>query len=355
MNKKISDYKIQINFSSDNQKKEYTKFLKQNPDSNIFHTIEWKEVLESYFDFDPFYLIARNNKNEIKAILPFFYLKNFCGKRLDSLPFSAFGGAVGDNKYVELLVKKIFEINEKLKCKYIIIRQHPMKFSNLYEKMGMKSIVNRWNQIIIIKNPEDLWRDLKKSNRNSINQALRHNVEVKCISNIEKISDFYELEFLTYKKFGEPRPDISFYKTLWKKMKSKGYVEFFIAKYRDITIASSMIFRFNKNVIYTYSNSNPKYLNLRPNNLILWKIIEWSYDKNYHFLDLGCTSLQNKGLFSFKSSFNTKNIPFAHYYYPSDSTLIKDTFLGKIGKKIYKKAPARLLKPIIPLIVKKLI
>ncbi len=355
MNSNILENKIQVNFSSENEKKEYTNFLLNNSDSNIYHTIEWKEVLEKYFNFDPYYLIARNNENQIKAILPLFYLKNLCGKRLDSIPFSTYGGVLGNDRYVEFLVKKIFEINDKLKCKYIIIRQHPTRYSELFEQIGMKKIVDRWNHMLPIKDPKELWNEIDKSNRNSIRQAINHNVKVELISDIDTLSDFYEMEFLTRKKFGDPTPHISFYQTIWKKMRKKGYVKVFIAKYNSVSIASSMIFNFNNNVVYAFANSDPKYLKLRPNNLILWKIIEWSFNKGCSSLDMGSTLIGSKGLFSFKSSFNPVNIQYAHFYYPGDSILIKDTFLGKVGKKFVEKTPAVILKPICPFLIKKFV
>ena len=201
MDSKIKDNNINIDFYSEKDREEYTNFLIKTPETNIYHTIEWKEVIENYFNFKPYYLIARDN-NEIKAILPFFYLKNLWGKRLESIPLSIYGGAAGDGKYVRLLVKKIFELSDKLKCKYLIIRPQPATYSKLFEQLGMKKIQDKWNHTLKLKDPTIIWQNLDKSNRNSIRQAIKNNVTVEPISDPDMLTEFYRMEFLNRKRFG---------------------------------------------------------------------------------------------------------------------------------------------------------
>jgi hypothetical protein len=156
------------------------------------------------------------------------------------------------------------------------------------------------------------------------------------------------MEFLNRKKFGDPIPNINLYKKIWEKMHDKGYMKIFLAKYKEKIIASSLVFKFNNKVIYSYANSKPDYLKLRPNNLLLWKIIEWAFNNKCSLLDLGCSFKRSDGLIFFKSSFKAKSLPYAHYYFPGDSTLIRETSLGKIGKFLINRSPAMVIKPFCP-------
>lgn len=339
MSLKINDIEINVDLYSEKDKKEYTNFLLNNQMSNIFHTIEWKEIIESYYNFKPYYFISRDNNANIQAILPLFYLKNMCGKRLDSIPLSIYGGALGDDEYVKPLIKKILDLNRELKCNYLIIRQHAMRYSNLFENAGMKKIVNRWIQVVELKKPDKLWKEIDKSNRNSIRKAIKNNVQVERVVDEEDLCKFHELQLLTNKRVGGVTPSLDYFKTIWKKLHSAGHVEIFYAKYKRNVIASSLVFPYNNRIIYGYANSETKHLNLRPNNLLLWRIIEWGYNKGHTAIDLGATSYEWNGVFFFKSSFNTLNIPYAHYYFPINSTLIENIAKGKLGKKIIKKMP----------------
>ncbi len=352
MDSKVNKNKINIDCYSEKDKKKYANFLLNNPDSNIYHTIEWKEIIENHYDFKPYYLIARDNNDNICAILPLFFIKNMCGKRLDSIPLSIYGGALGRDEHVKPLIEKIFELNRELKCDYIIIRQHPTIYGGLFESLGMKKVVNRWNQIVTIKKPEVLWKEIDKSNRNSIRKAISSDVHVERVAAEEELAEFHRLELLTRKRFGLSTPSLNFFKTIWKKLHSTGNVEVFLAKHEGRTIASTLIFSFNNRAIYGHANSETKHLGLRPNNLLLWRVMEWCYKKGYTFLELGATPYECEGLLFFKSSFNTINIPFAHYYYPGNTTLLDDTVIGKFGKKIIKKTPIFISREICPFLIK---
>ncbi|KYK23663.1 hypothetical protein AYK24_07220 [Thermoplasmatales archaeon SG8-52-4] len=355
MDLKDNEKRINVEYYSDKNKNNYSTFLLNNFESNIFHTIQWKEIIESHYNFKSYYFISRDNNRNIRGILPSFYLKNMYGKRLDSIPLSIYGGALGEDKFVEPLVKKIFELNQELQCNYIIIKQYPIRFSHLFKKAGMKKIVNRYTQVVKLKKPDVLWREISKSNRNSIKKAIKYDVRIERIVDEEDLSRFHELELITHKRLGIGTPSLNFFKTIWKKLHLTGNVEVFVAKYKNNIIASSLIFPYNKKVIYGYANSENKHLNLRPNNLLLWKIIEWSYKKGYSLLDLGSTSYEWKGVFFFKSSFNTLNIPYAHYYFPINTTLIEDTALGKIEKIIIKKLPIFMTRKISSYLEKKFV
>jgi hypothetical protein len=39
---------LNIDFFKENDKEDYNKFLLSRYDSNIYHTIEWKEILEEF-------------------------------------------------------------------------------------------------------------------------------------------------------------------------------------------------------------------------------------------------------------------------------------------------------------------
>ena len=353
MKSEVNENKINVDYYSEGDKKDYANFLLNNPDSTIYHTIGWKEIIESHYNFKPYYLIARDNNDNIRAILPSFYLKNMCGKRLESVPLSIYGGALGDDEYVKPLIKKIFELNRELKCNYVIIRQHSVRYSGLFESAGMKKIVNRWNQIVTIKKPEVLWKEINKSNRNSIRKAISSDVHVERVAAEEELAEFHHLELLTRKRFGLSTPSLKFFKTIWEKLHSTGNVEVFLAKHEGRTIASTLIFSFNNRAIYGYANSETKHLGFRPNNLLLWIVMERCYKKGYTFLNLGATPYECEGLLFFKSSFNTINIPFAHYYYPGNATLLDDTVIGKFGKKIIKKMPIFISRQVGPFLIKK--
>ena len=55
-------------YDNDIDKEKYDKFLMEKSDSFVFHTIEWKNVLEKTFNYKPFYIIATDNEDNKKSI-----------------------------------------------------------------------------------------------------------------------------------------------------------------------------------------------------------------------------------------------------------------------------------------------
>ena len=209
------DKKIKIDYYSEKDKNEYTNFLLKYPNSNIYHTVEWKEVIERHYHLKPYYLIARDRNKKIRAVLPSFFIKNMYGKRIDSVPYSIYGGAIGEKEYAISLVKKIFKINKELKCNYLIFRQYPPEYGDIYNDFDIRKIEERWNQSLELKDLTRLWYDIDKSNRNSIRKARKCNVVIERMTAVKDIQHFYHLELIIRKKFGVITPSIEFFKILW--------------------------------------------------------------------------------------------------------------------------------------------
>lgn len=347
MKSEVNENKINVDYYSERDEKDYTNFLLNNPDSNIYHTIEWKEVLEESYNIKPLYLIARNDEGQIRAILPMFFIKSLIGKRLDSLPLSIYGGVLGDEKYIKPLFEKIFEMKNEMNCNCVVFRQLP-GYDNYFDKVNFKKIENKWNQCVELKDPEILWKEIKKPNRNRIRKARKDNIITERIERQDYLKSIYRMEVLIWRRIGTPIPPLSFIEKIWNKMHSKGLVEVFIAKHADKVIASTLIFPFNKRVICRIANSDIRLKQPGVNNLLLWDAIVWSYNKGYGFFDLGATDKDNPGLFFFKSTFKTIDSPLNFYYYPSNTIRIADEVLFKGSKKIIQKMPAKLFEKIGP-------
>ena len=81
------------------QKSDYQKwddFVNLHPNSTIFHTIQWKTVIEKSFHYQPLYLVLKNSENKIVGIAPSFLVKKLgiSNKIISSLPFFEYGGCL---------------------------------------------------------------------------------------------------------------------------------------------------------------------------------------------------------------------------------------------------------------------
>ena len=80
------------------------------------------------------------------------------------------------------------------------------------------------------------------------------------------------------------------------------------AKFEDKVIATSIFMYDDKNMHYYLSGADRNYMNLAPNNLLLYKAAEIGKEMGLKSFHLGGGVSDNDALFSFKKSFNQNGI-----------------------------------------------
>jgi lipid II:glycine glycyltransferase (peptidoglycan interpeptide bridge formation enzyme) len=78
-----------------------------------------------------------------------------------------------------------------------------------------------------------------------------------------------------------------------------------LAQLGDTPVAGSMFLHFGKSAIFKFGASDAAHHSLRPNNLVMWRAIEWHARQGFEHLDFGRTSIANKGLRHFKLGWGT--------------------------------------------------
>ena len=78
-----------------------------------------------------------------------------------------------------------------------------------------------------------------------------------------------------------------------------------------------MLFRFRDELTYKFNASDPDFLHLRPNNLLLWRAMHLGAEAGCRTLDLGRCEEDNEGLRRFKLLWGAREERVGYYYYPA--------------------------------------
>ena len=334
------DSKVTVEFYSKEDERGYNRFILNHPDSTIYHTLEWKQVLEKNYKYTTFYLLARDIEDKICAVLPLFFVKNLYGRMLDSIPQSAYGGAVGDKEYIKPLINKAIELKRELRCNCLVMRPDPFNYEDIFEDFDMGKYENWYHQIVKIEDPKFIWETMSKTNRTNIRKAIKDDVYIEEATRENELKEFHHLLQITQKRLGFSMISFEFFMDLWKIMYPKGYTKVFIARHDEKAIASTWNFPFNKRVFSMYGGWDETEKSFKANNFLDWYLILWCYKNGFECFDLGLTVKGNKGLFLYKSSFNTVNLPYIRYCLPKNSRYSNNQkFVAKIGREILRKMP----------------
>jgi lipid II:glycine glycyltransferase (peptidoglycan interpeptide bridge formation enzyme) len=173
-------------------------------------------------------------------------------------------------------------------------------------------------------------------------------VEVKISDSLDSVKDFYRLNCVTRKRHGLPPQPFYFFENIYNHIisQNKGIVG--LASYQKNIIAGAIYFHFGEKAVYKYGAWDRTHQQLRPNNLIMWRAIEWYARNGYRYLSFGRTELEDQGLIQFKSGWGTTEEQINYYRYD----LKKGSFVSGSSKvtgfhnKIFRNIPIPILKKV---------
>ncbi len=311
--------------------------------STVYHTPQWKQLLEKALGYTPFYLFALNDSDEIVGFLPLFKVKSLTpGSRMCSVPMSHLCGPLGTAETKNLLLSHAIELNNRGKSKYLEIRESAE--SSLFRD------INNFSTYILNLDPEpqNVWKKLDKGSvRWAIKKAEKIGVTVEASSKVESLKIFYELNCLTKRKIGVPCHPWSFFKILFEVFGEN--VKLFLAKKGEQVIGGGVFLYYGEYVLYAYGAADPKELKNYPYNAFIWQCIKNACIMNYKYFDFGRTSYSDKGLENFKKNWGTTEKKLFYSFYPNDADekgVDRDNVYFDIAKQIIKKTPLPLYKKI---------
>ncbi len=348
--------KLNIKTLTVDSEEHWNIFISKCNNAGVFHTLEWKEIIQKEYGFKPFYLIAEDG-NEICGILPLFQIKSvITGNRLVSLPFSYYCGPLSKNDIVmEFLIESAKKLAEDLNCRYLELKMQTHIPEQIADKKELSKKDYFFTSILkLSSDPKENWKKLDtRRTRWAINKAIRSGIEIRSGTSTKDLRAFYDLKVETRKKHGSPTPSFRFYERILQKMEEKNMIKLWHAEMEGKTVASLMFFTYKNTVMPAYIASDEKYNSYMPSNLLYWKAIEWGCINGYKDFDFGRTEPANENLLNFKSKWGTDNYIIPYYYYPYQPNLISTNRKGfkyNLVTTAWKKVPlpvAKLLGPIL--------
>lgn len=337
---------------------DYRRYIDRSPESSIYHTIEWRNVIANTYNYVPFYIVAFRDNNVV-GVLPLFRVDSMLGgRRFVSLPFSHTCGILCDDivalttilKFAETLTIEQDSHYLEIKCSTPL----PEEVKLAKSKLVYDSILKLDNDI------DTLWKNLDGSTRRGVKKGLSSKLTIKTGSTQQEFNEFYNLELATRKRQGSPPYSANFFSNLCKHFEKSGDLVVHLAMYNGISIAGIVMAYHKNKAIYAYGGSlhDREYLLMRPNNLLMWQAIEESKRRGCKTFDFGTTDMANKGLLSFKRGWGCELIEIPYYYFLNTATSIphinRSSTSFRIASQVLHHTPMFLFKRFGPMLLKQL-
>jgi FemAB-related protein (PEP-CTERM system-associated) len=299
---------------------QWNRLISTNHSASAYHLWEWGEALVKTYGYRKHYLaIARNN--EFDGVFPLIYIKSqLFGTRLISLPFCEYGGMIlrselapeETEQTARSLLSASAELARNAKAEYVEVREPQSLTENLQAAKYNQSQQYVTFRIDLTKGKEQLWKCLDKKTRNAVRKAEKSGLTLKTTEEAKQLKDYFGLYLQTQKRLGSPPHSYRLFQNLFETFSKSGKVSIRIGYYKQRPIAGVIVFMHNGRIFWWNNAADARYRRLDPTNLLLWNIIEWGAEKDFHVMDMGRTR-KDTTIYHFKSGWGGNEVPIHDY------------------------------------------
>ncbi|HEX3716434.1 MAG TPA: GNAT family N-acetyltransferase [Verrucomicrobiae bacterium] len=309
----IEDNESGVEIINPLQRADWDSLVDVLPGSTVFHGSGWARVLNETYGHSPMYF-CRFAGNRLAEALPLMEVSSkWTGHRGVSLPFTdlcpALCDADSDGRH---LYRAAVTCGSRRRWKTLECRG-----SNDGWERSTPSLVFMGHVVDLGSGEAALLKSFAEDIRRGIRKAEKSDVQVRFETSLEAVKIFYGLHCLTRRKHGVPPQPWRFFENVHRYLLApeRGFVA--TAYYEGKPTASAVFFHQGKGAFYKFGASDEAFLQLRPNNLMMWESMRHYMNLGYKSLHMGRTSLANEGLRRFKTRFGAREetIQYRSYHF----------------------------------------
>lgn len=254
---------------------------------SVLQTYSWAEVLKS-LGSEPRFLMVVDNGSPLLGLLMFksrFISEILCGYEVRKGPIVVSG--VNESLF-RFFISSLREILEKKSALYFYMEPAlHVDLESYLIAQGFLTIPSATFVVDLHLPLELLWKNLEKRARWGVKKARKMGVtvsEAKVWEDWERYHKMYAHE--NYQKHVRPR-SLKLHESIFQRLLPEERTKLFVAKHHGKTIAGGLFLTTKHEMIYYEGASDARYLDLQPNNIIQWHVIEWAKQRGIRYYDLG--------------------------------------------------------------------
>ena len=284
------------------------------PQATIFHHPSWINLLAYCYGYRPNLLAFQNGNGLMPAGLPVLNVNSLItGRRAVALPFSDFCPPLG--VVSDVFINELQAWRKQQRLPQLLVHWPLPEGDGVFQGEVNAQHITRLNA-----GPQAVFREFKRTQvQQPIRQAEKAGVVIRRGEGWQDMRLFYELHLQTRRRLGTPVQPLRFFRLLWERLMTQGLGFVLLAYQGEQLLAGAVFLHWNKTLTYKYSASDPRYLYLKPNNLLLWHAIQWGCKSGYEVFDWGKTDINNEGLRDFKRGWGSDE-QILHYSVLADHT-----------------------------------
>jgi CelD/BcsL family acetyltransferase involved in cellulose biosynthesis len=164
----------------------------------------------------------------------------------------------------------------------------------------------KWHATDVTRDPAVVWDSLHAGARRAIRKARSVGVTVETARDERDLRAFFELHLRVRKhKYHLLAQPYRFFEALWHGFLAPGNGVLQLARLGGEVIGGVLFLGWGDVLYYKFNASDPRYLDARPNDLVVWESMLHAHERGYRSLDFGLSDWDQEGLLRFKRKFAT--------------------------------------------------
>lgn len=318
---------------------QWSRFVAEHPDGNIFNTPEMFEVFRHSRGYDPELWAAVDGARILALFVP--VRVSLCDGPLR--PFVtraiAYGGVLAAPGE-----EGAWAVTRLLKTYKRHVSGVPLftELRHLSDSSALQSVLKdrgfsfspQMNYLVdLARPPEAIMASISYRTRRHIRHGLRKGtVTIREAEGPEQIAHCYDLLSRTYKAAGVPLADRSLFDAACKVLRPKNMIRCTLAWVGSTPVAVSIDLLYRETVYGWYGGVDRAFGADNPNELLTWHVFEWGSTHGYRRYDWGGAGVPGKayGVRDFKSKFGGEEVSFGR------NVCIHAPFRFRLSSAVYK-------------------
>jgi len=294
----------------DEWQQRWNKFVDRQPHACAYHRYEFKHVIEQSFGHTTLYLVAVDNSNTIRGVLPAVHTRSWLfGNYITTMPFFNYGGPLATNsKIEESLIQALACEAEKRGAKHIEVR----------DTQGRENYPVRTDKVSMFLQLPDkaelLWKKIGSKLRAQIKKGQRNQLEFKT-GGIALLDDFYRVFSVNMRDLGTPVYAKLFFRNLLEQSTLDSSLA--ILYHQRQPVSCAFLLGFNDTMEVPWASTLRKYNSLNANMVLYWNLLSLAINSGYQYFDFGRSS-KNASTYRFKKQWGARPAALYWHYWLAD-------------------------------------
>jgi len=339
---------LQITHSRSGDSARWDDYVRNHPESSVYHLSRWRHVIEKTFGHRTFYLLALEQGQPV-GVLPLVLMQSLIfGRFLVSLPYFNYGGVVANNAVVErALVEEAIAIGRREKVQHMEFRHAEEKLLDLVTRRHKVSL-----RLDLPKRADDLWAGFKAKLRSQIRKPQKEGFTAR-IGGAEDLDHFYRVFATNMRDLGTPVYPKGFFRAILREFPDTTRIcTTFLG---DEPVAAGFLVSFGRALEIPWASSLRRYNAMSPNMLLYWTVLSYACESGHERFDFG-RSTPGGATYRFKEQWGARPLPLSWQYWLRNGNGLPDlspeNSRYRSAIRLWQRLPVRVANVLGPRIVK---